>query len=139
MGFADRFRFIWHDRRGRYPSSLPRDGDLPLGVQARDLERLLDLLGVHSAHVVTNSAGGPIVLYFATTRSQRVRSLALVGTGLALFPPGDPHRHTIEEQLPLLETQGQNAAYKCRPADEVEARGELEALRRRKKSATRGC
>lgn len=149
--FARLFQFIWYDRRGCYRSPLPQNADFSIPAQARDLEGLLDLLGIPSAHIVASSAGGPIGLYFTATRPQRVCSLTLVGTGLALFPPGDPYREIIAEQLRILETEGPEAAYADRPAEvettlqvlwelmEAKARGELEALRKREKLLTKAA
>ena len=96
LDFAARFDFVWYDRRGCHHSSCPPDG-YDLENQARDLELLLDHLGLADAHLVGSSAGGPIGVLFASTRPERVRSLVLVGTAAQLWPPGDPDAALIRE------------------------------------------
>jgi pimeloyl-ACP methyl ester carboxylesterase len=87
--FIDRFHFLWYERRGCYRSSAPDDG-YDLETQASDLLTLLDHLGIERAHVVGMSAGGPISVVFAALQPERVRSLALVSTGLDLWSNTDP-------------------------------------------------
>ena len=135
--FARVFRFVWYDRRGCYRSS-PADG-YDLGTQAADLAALLDHLGIPSAHLIGSSAGGPIAVTFATTHPNRTRSLVLVGTGLNLFPLGDPASDTARSPLAVLRAQGPEAAFDRRPPgvedtidplwerEEAEARGNLTA------------
>ena len=64
--FAEHFRFIECDRRGCYRSSCPESGHGLLN-EARDLERLLDHLGVEGAHLIGGSAGGPVAILFGAT------------------------------------------------------------------------
>ena len=131
---AKRFDFITYDRRGCGRSWCPETG-FELMNQARDLELLLDQLGVGSVHVIGSSAGGPISTVFAATCSPRVRSLTLVGTGLELFPHGDPVSDTIRGQIATLERAGPDAAFDGRPTG-VEAR--LETLWRREEAEANG-
>jgi 3-oxoadipate enol-lactonase len=132
--FARHFHFICYDRRGCWRSSSPGEGyDLP--NQATDLEGLLDQLGTGPVHLIGSSAGGPIAVLFAATRPERVRSLVLAGTGLRLFPAGDPASALIRQQIERLERAGPHAAFEQRPAG-VEV--SLEALWEPEEEAARG-
>jgi pimeloyl-ACP methyl ester carboxylesterase len=143
--FAAKFHFITYDRRGCYRSSCPNEG-YELANQARDLECLLDPLQIPSAHLIGSSAGGPIAILFAATQPQRVRSLALAGTGLNLFPQDEPISDVIRRHVGLLEQQGAEAAFHQRPdgvevtlgilweIDEMKERGQLQEYWQRHRS-----
>ena len=75
---APRFDTIRLQPRGHGRSSLP---DAPF-VHADDVARALDGLGVAAAHVAGHSQGGAIALDLALAHPARVRSLALVDSGL---------------------------------------------------------
>lgn len=113
--FADEFHFITYDRRGCYRSTCPEEG-YELINQARDLESLLDHLHLKSVHVIASSAGGPIAITFAATRPHRVRSLVLTGTGLNLFPLGEPASDLVRQSILLLQREGAEVAFDQRPA-----------------------
>jgi len=113
--FADEFHFIAYDRRGCYRSTCPEEG-YELINQAHDLESLLEHLHVPSTHVIGSSAGGPIAIMFAASQPSRTRSLVLVGTGLNLFPRGEPISDLIRQQVFLLERAGAEVAYDQRPS-----------------------
>lgn len=135
---ATRFQFITYDRRGCYRSSVPLAG-YDLATQAADLAALLDALGMDSAHIIGSSAGGPIALTFASRWPERVRSLALVGTVLELFPPDDPTSQIVRRHIAILEQEGPEIAFDHRPPEvevtfqelwdhtEAAARGELDS------------
>ena len=112
--FADRFQFVSYDRRGCFRSSCPEDG-YGLLDGARDLEGLLDELGMSSVHLIGSSAGGPIAIAFAATRAGRTRSLTLTGTASNLFPPDDITK-VVLEQITRLQETGPEAAFDRRPA-----------------------
>jgi pimeloyl-ACP methyl ester carboxylesterase len=132
--FAALFNFTWYDRRGCYRSSSP-DSGYDLENQALDLASLLDALRITSTHVIGSSAGGPISVTFAALYPDRVRSLTLAGTGINLFPVGDPVSDLIRQQIAILDKDGAEAAFDRRPAgvetsleplwivDEMRARG----------------
>src|SRR5262249_9794644 len=136
---ASAFRFLAYDRRGCYRSSMPTGGS-DLEELARDLAGLLDALRVPSAHVIGSSAGGPIGVTFAARYPDRIRSLTLDGTGIDLFPMGDPASDLIRQLIAILHQEGAEAAYVSRPADvetsfsslwladELRARGEYVAF-----------
>ncbi len=74
--FAKYFRVILHDHRG-----VGRSGPGPIisnvGDMAGDLLRLMDALGIDSAHLVGHSTGGAIGQHIALHAPERVRSLGL--------------------------------------------------------------
>lgn len=144
---ASAFRFIWYDRRGCYRSSMPSSG-YDLENQDRDLIALLDFLHLPSAHVIGSSAGGPISLLLAALYPDRVLSLTLDGTGLNMFPVGDPVREPILHLIATLQQEGAEAAYASRPAgietslgplwlaDEMRACGEYEEFQEEQQRLT---
>ena len=108
------FQFVSYDRRGCLRSTYPGTG-FDLLDQARDLEALLDHLGIQSAHLIGSSAGGPIAVMFAATRPTRTRSLVLVGTGVNLFSHDDPIAEVVLSQIQVLDERGPEAAFRSRP------------------------
>jgi len=112
--FADHFRFVCYDRRGCYRSSCPEDG-YGLLDSVRDLELLLDELGLSSVHLIGSSAGGPIAIMFAATRADRTKSLALTGTASNLFRLDDDVGEVVLEQIGYLRELGPEAAFDRRP------------------------
>lgn len=75
------WRVVRLDLRGHGQSEVPA-ADMPLTLErlVRDVAELLDHLGVESAHVVGNSAGGYLGQQLAMTTPERVKSLALFGS-----------------------------------------------------------
>lgn len=76
---AQHFRVISPDLRGFGDSPLPT-GPVSLHV---DLHDLLASLGVERCHVVSLSFGGRVALDLTLTYPEMVRSLVLIGSGLA--------------------------------------------------------
>ena len=75
------WRVVRLDLRGHGASEVPAaDRELALERLVRDVEELLDHLGLETAHVVGNSAGGYLGQQLAMTRPERVTSLALYGS-----------------------------------------------------------
>ena len=78
---AREYRVVRLDLRGHGSSQVPpAEQPLSLDRLVADVAELLDHLGVASAHVVGNSAGGYLGQQMAMTRPERVRSLALFGS-----------------------------------------------------------
>ncbi len=74
-------RVVRLDLRGHGRSQVPAaDQPLALDRLVADVAELLDHLGVESAHIVGNSAGGYLGQQMAMTRPARVKSLALFGS-----------------------------------------------------------
>jgi pimeloyl-ACP methyl ester carboxylesterase len=78
------FRVIAYSRRGVFKSE--RGPKETAATQVSDLARLLDGLGVATAHVIGAAAGGITALAFAVTHPERTRSLVLAGT---IFSPDE--------------------------------------------------
>ncbi len=78
---ARHYRVVRLDLRGHGNSQVPPPAaDLTLDRLVGDVAELLDHLGLASAHIVGNSAGGYLGQQLAMTRPERVRSLALFGS-----------------------------------------------------------
>ena len=78
---ARHWRVVRLDLRGHGRSQIPPvDRPLLLDRLTTDVVELLDHLGVESAHVVGNSAGGYLGQQLAMTRPEHVRSLCLFGS-----------------------------------------------------------
>ncbi len=86
-GPARHFRLIRMDLRGHGRSSVPRPTDeFSLEHLVSDVEELMAQLGLDSAHVSANSAGGYVAQMLAITAPAKVRSLAIVGSTPGLSP-----------------------------------------------------
>jgi 3-oxoadipate enol-lactonase len=112
--FTPHFDFIEYYRRGCYRSSCPKGG-YDLLNQTKDLEALLNYLGLGAVNLIGSSAGGPISILFAATRPERVHSLILAGTGLNLFPQDDPITRVVKNLLEKMERENIEAAFEARP------------------------
>jgi pimeloyl-ACP methyl ester carboxylesterase len=90
--FAERYRVITADMRGHGRSDKPvQRYSVPLF--AADTRRLLDGLGVTSAHVLGLSMGGMIAFQLAADHPEMVRSLIIANSGPELVP------RTLKEHL----------------------------------------
>jgi len=78
---ARRYRVVRMDLRGHGQSAVP-PAQPPLAMErlVQDAVELLDHLGLESAHIVGNSAGGYIGQQLAMAMPQRVTSLMLFGS-----------------------------------------------------------
>lgn len=105
--FARRFRVTLFDLRGHGRSQMSHSGYTP-GNLAKDLEGLLDHLGIAKAHFLAHSYGGVVTLRLACAQPQRLRSLVLADSHISAA------RHGLTEQdwdygrrlQPLLERHG---------------------------------
>lgn len=80
--FSQRFRVTLFDLRGHGRSQMTPDGYTPDNL-SRDLEGLLDHLGIRRAHFLTHSFGGVVALNAACRNPDRFASLVLADTHLA--------------------------------------------------------
>ncbi|MDV9191361.1 alpha/beta hydrolase [Streptomyces sp. SR27] len=88
-------------------------GDSPVDARhthAEDVRDLLDHLGVDRAAVVGSSFGGRVALEFAARHSGRVSALALLGSGIPGFAPGDELRAWGAREDELLDAGDLDAA-----------------------------
>jgi 3-oxoadipate enol-lactonase len=80
-----RLKVIRMDMRGHGESEIPApDAPLTMDRLVDDVTELLDHLGLESAHVLGNSAGGYLGQNLAMTSPGRVRTLALFGSTAGL-------------------------------------------------------
>ena len=96
-----RFRVVRMELRGHGGSQMPKpEQEFSLALLVSDALELLDRLGVKSAHVVGNSAGGYVSQQLAIQHGARVRTLALYGS-----TPGLKHSHAAT-WIPLVKERG---------------------------------
>ncbi len=79
-------RLIRYDKRGHGLSSCP-DGPYAIEDHMRDLEGLLERLGIAQAVIVGLSVGGMIAQALAAARPDLVRGLVLCSTAHVIGPP----------------------------------------------------
>ena len=89
--YAARFRYITYDHPGTGRSSK-RSLPMTTAQLAAGAARILDELGIESAHVIGHSLGGAVAQELALRFPHRVRGLILVGTSASgpLSVPADP-------------------------------------------------
>jgi len=116
--FAGRFRTIAPDLPGFGGTQLPDLDELYSVSAARWIVRLMDNLGIESAAFVGNSMGGTVAAELAALCPERVRRIAIMGSGglsTATFAPdpsegfkrlfdflGDPTRERMVEWLKAM-------------------------------------
>lgn len=83
------------DRRGFGRSEAPPD----LVRELDDIDRILEVLGIETAHLLGMSQGARLALRFAVTRPGRIRSLILQAPAIdgLVLDQGDSERIPIEE------------------------------------------
>lgn len=79
--FAERFRTVMPDLPGFGETGLPELNDVYPRVAAKWIMRLMDRLGIESAVFVGNSMGGAVAAELAVLSPERVRRMALMGSG----------------------------------------------------------
>lgn len=94
-------------RMARFSLGLKSPAPYSLYDMAKDVEGLLDHLGIRQAHVVGASMGGMIAQILAGTCPQRVKSLGIIfsSTNQPLLPP--PHPKALQ---PLMKGPGKTAS-----------------------------
>jgi pimeloyl-ACP methyl ester carboxylesterase len=98
-----RYRLTFFDLRGHGRSDMPEQGYTPQDL-SRDLQGLLDHLGIGRAHVLAHSFGGVVALDLACREPDRVASLVLADTHIsavrnARASAGWAHGDTIQAIL----------------------------------------
>jgi pimeloyl-ACP methyl ester carboxylesterase/DNA-binding CsgD family transcriptional regulator len=76
-GLATRFRLIRYDSRGQGLSGRDLPEDFQISDYVRDLETVLDHLGVERAILVAHAVFGHVALRYAVAHSERVEALVL--------------------------------------------------------------
>jgi pimeloyl-ACP methyl ester carboxylesterase len=99
-GLARHFRLVRMDIRGHGGSDVPPPS-MPLSMArfVKDVEELMDTLGVRQAHLAANSAGGYLAQKLAIGWPERVLSLSVVGSTPGLSP-------SALDWLPQIEREG---------------------------------
>lgn len=103
MPYFKDYKVVRYDLRGSGKSDFPRDPPLSVEQWAKDLEELMNELGIRDAHLLGWSLGGIISLQFCLNFPERVKSLVLVGTTTRLQPSAIA---LFEERAKLAETLG---------------------------------
>lgn len=99
-------RTLAPDLRG-YGTTTLRPATTPLDTFARDLQALLEHLGLHTAHIVGTSMGGQIALELYRLFPESINSLTLVATDpRPETPQGRQRRHDLADQLSTQGMQG---------------------------------
>ena len=107
--FSKSFRTIVHDHRGAGRSTHARI-HYSVEQMADDTLRLMDALGIDSAHLVGHSTGGAIGQVIATEHPERLRSLVLSAT----WAGPDPYfRRMFESRKQTLLDSGVEAYLKA--------------------------
>ncbi len=98
---ARKYRVLRMELRGHGASQSPEpEQDFSLALLVSDAVELLDKLGVKSAHIVGNSAGGYVSQQLAIHHPDRVKSMAIFGS-----TPGLKHSHA-HTWIPLVKERG---------------------------------
>ena len=105
---AKDFRVIVHDHRGTGQSTHTRM-TYSVGQMADDALKLMDALGVESAHLAGHSTGGAIGQILALDHPRRIRSLVLSATWAG---PDPFFRRLFASRKAVLETMGPEAYMK---------------------------
>lgn len=82
---GDGYRLIRYHRRG-YAGSAGRPGPVSIARDAADCVGLLDALGIPLAHIVGWSHGGAVALQVASSRPDRVATVAVLEPALFQVP-----------------------------------------------------
>ena len=99
-GLARHFRLIRMDLRGHGRSSVPpAEKPLTMDRLVDDVEELMAKLGIASAHITANSAGGYVAQNLALRSPEKALSLAVVGSTPGLSP-------SALTWLPRIEKEG---------------------------------
>jgi non-heme chloroperoxidase len=85
------YRVIAYSRRNHYPNrqGAGAAGTAAANVDARDLERLMDALGIARAHIVGHSAGAVAALTFAARSPERLLTLVVNEPPVSSLLAGD--------------------------------------------------
>lgn len=106
---AERRRVLAPNLPGHGGAPPAADGDYSLGAHVRLLRGLLDDLELDEVHVVGHSHGGLVAQHLAAAASQRIRSMALIGSGLGAL--GEEMRATVARVATAAAEHGVAAAW----------------------------
>ncbi len=100
--FTQDYQVVIFDNRGIGQSDTP---DMPYTMEmyTDDMAGLLDAVGIKSAHVYGESAGGALAQYFAIRHPQKVKSLILVSTTCRATLVSEEGRRTTAAKVEMTE------------------------------------
>ncbi len=104
----DRTRILTYDHRGHGASDVPAP-PYAMGALIRDLERLMDHIGLKDAVVVGVSLGGLVAQGLAIKRPDLVRALVLSNTAARIGTPALWHRRIDEVRQTGLDSYAEGA------------------------------
>jgi pimeloyl-ACP methyl ester carboxylesterase len=90
---STRFRVTSYDLRGHGYSSMPTHG-YNSAEMARDLQALMDHIGIGRANIVGHSFGGAVALHFTLFFPERVKTVTLADAWVHSLQPLPKHRET---------------------------------------------
>jgi 3-oxoadipate enol-lactonase len=105
--FSRSYKVITFDLRGHGQSDKP-EGPYHIPMFAADLARLLQALGIGSAHVAGISLGGAVAFQFSLDYPATVKTLTIVNSAPTL---GDPEqaRQEVERRVGIVQQHGMRA------------------------------
>jgi pimeloyl-ACP methyl ester carboxylesterase len=113
--FSRDYSVITLDLRGHGNSEAPERSNYSIEIMARDVESLVDILGLEKYHLVGHSLGGCIVQEVALSTPKRLLSLTLEDTGPLGAAPADTEMEKFNAlQIELAETKGMGAVVELR-------------------------
>lgn len=97
--FHRHYQAVWFDYRGHNNSEVPKDlNNVTLAACARDLETVMDELGIEDAVLLGHSMGVNVVLEFARKNPKRVAGMVLAN-GTPKCPLENLFRHNALQGL----------------------------------------
>ncbi|MGE5140594.1 MAG: alpha/beta fold hydrolase, partial [Rudaea sp.] len=106
--FAKSYRVITLDLRGHGQSGKPAEA-YSMSLFAEDTARLLQSLGIDSAHVVGLSLGGGVAFQLAIDYPALVKTLTIVNSGPFLTGSVETDRQVAEERVGIVRQHGMRA------------------------------
>ena len=123
LSLAADYRVLALDARGHGDSQWAPDGDYSLDAHLRDLDGLVDVLGLEQFILVGHSMGGRNGYAFASLRPEKVKALVIVDTGPEFRPQGEARIRMFRELPDEMDSYQEFATrvqeYTGRPRDQV--------------------
>ncbi|HCE75403.1 MAG TPA: hypothetical protein DEP04_02145 [Dehalococcoidia bacterium] len=98
LSFADRYRIIALDQRGHGDSDWASDGDYTPETQQKDIEAIVDKLGLEEFVLMGLSMGGRNSFTYASSNPNKVKALIIVDAGPESVKAGRQNIRNFVEQ-----------------------------------------
>ena len=98
LSFADRYRIIALDQRGHGDSDWASDGDYTPETQQKDIEAVVDKLGLEEFVLMGLSMGGRNSFTYAASNPNKVKALIIVDAGPENVRAGTQNIRNFVEQ-----------------------------------------